>query len=96
LGKPVVAVKPPSSGASEIIQLTSLNDLSILTEVPYRKKIMAGKKSEEVKRAVAMATHPDPAQRVTAAAAARECGCSQAAISMDPQYRKFKDAQNAK
>ncbi len=57
---------------------------------------MAGKKSEEVKRAVAMATHPDPAQRLSAAQAARECNCSHAAISYDPNYRQWKDKQNAK
>lgn len=57
---------------------------------------MGCKKSEEVKAAVALATHPDPAQRLRPSVAARQCGCTHAAVSQDPLYRKFKETQNAK
>lgn len=50
-------------------------------------------RARRMEQAVAAATHPDPAQRVSAYAAARQFKVSQSAISQNRDYRKWKDQQ---
>ena len=51
------------------------------------------KRARRMEQAVAAATHPDPAQRVTAYAAAKRFHVSQSAISQNRAYRAWKDQQ---
>lgn len=48
-------------------------------------------RAKRMEQAVQLATHPDPAQRVTAYAAARRFNVSQSAISQNRAYRAWKD-----
>jgi hypothetical protein len=50
-------------------------------------------RARRMERAVQAATHPDPAQRVSAYAAARQFKVSQSAISQNRAYRAWKDLQ---
>lgn len=51
-------------------------------------------RARRMERAVQDATNPDPAQRVTAYAAAQRHGVSQSAISQNRAYRAWKNKQN--
>lgn len=51
------------------------------------------KRARRMEQAVAAATHPDPAQRITAYAAAQRFKVSQSAISQNRDYRAWKDNQ---
>lgn len=60
------------------------------------KALSAGERFERAQRmeqAVQLATHSDPAKRVTAYAAARQFNVSQSAISQNKAYRAWKDKQ---
>lgn len=50
-------------------------------------------RARRMEQAVEAATNPDPAQRVSAYAAARKFNVSQSAISQNRAYRAWKDNQ---
>jgi hypothetical protein len=50
-------------------------------------------RAKRMEQAVQLATHPDPAQRITAYAAAQRFKVSQSAISQNRAYRAWKKKQ---